>query len=116
VWKAEAHLLNHQLPLPVFEGTQAHDGEGYPSYYRGVSQERELPELSAQAHGGVQETGGKQQGVLDHLMLDGVASRRSSRGDAELAIDRSQVPVDRARADDELLGDLCIGQTSSNET
>ncbi len=68
-------------------------------------------ELKAQAYGGI--SGDQQRhskGVLDHVMLYGVARRRGSRGDPELAVNRGQVPVDRAGADDELLGYLGIGE------
>src|SRR6266516_5012442 len=56
------------------------------------------------------------KGVLHHMMLYGVASRRTARGDPELAVDQSQVPVDRARTDDELLGYLGIGEPLGHET
>src|SRR5258708_8545290 len=43
-------------------------------------------------------------------MLDGVAGGGTARGDPELAVNRGEVKVDRARTDDELLGYLGIGQ------
>ena len=49
-------------------------------------------------------------------MLNGIASRGGSRGDAELAVDRGQVPVDSARTDDEVFGDLGVGETLGHET
>src|SRR5258708_17506560 len=55
-------------------------------------------------------------GTLDQVMLDGEASGGTARGDAELAVDRGQVPVDGARADGEPLGDLSIGESLCHET
>src|SRR5262245_5234178 len=46
----------------------------------------------------------------DQLMVDRVPDRGRPRGDAELAVDRAQVRVDRPRADDQPLGDLRVGQ------
>ncbi len=43
-------------------------------------------------------------------MLHGIARSGTTRGDPELAVDRGQVPVDRARTDDELFSDLGIGE------
>ena len=43
------------------------------------------------------------------MLFNGVASRRTARRNPELAVDRSQVPVDRERADDEVLSYLDIG-------
>ena len=48
---------------------------------------------------------------LDQVVIQGIAGRGTARGDANLAIDRGQVRVNGARADDELLGDLNIGQS-----
>ena len=48
-------------------------------------------------------------------MLESVASRRGSRGDVELAVDRSQVPVDGARADDEVVSHLGIGEALGHQ-
>jgi hypothetical protein len=44
-------------------------------------------------------------------LLEGVARRGASRVHAELAIDRAEVCIDGAEADDELLRDLRIGAT-----
>lgn len=49
------------------------------------------------------------------MLLYGVARRRAARGDTELAVDRGQVPVHCARADDQLLGYLGIGQSSCHQ-
>src|SRR3712207_8280579 len=48
-------------------------------------------------------------------VVDGEARRRGARGDAELAIDRAQVMVDRAGADVEALGDLGVGQARGHQ-
>ena len=64
----------------------------------------------------VQGIRGKEHGVLAQMMLDGVAGRRGSRGDPELAVDRGQVPVDGARTDDQLFGDLGVGEPLGDET
>ena len=44
------------------------------------------------------------------VVLDGVAGRRTARGDRDLAKDRGQVGVDGAGTDHELLGYLLICQ------
>ena len=44
------------------------------------------------------------------LMLDGVAGGGAARGHLDFAINGGEVGVDRARTDDELLGDLRIGE------
>ncbi len=44
------------------------------------------------------------------MLLNGVAGGGGSRGDAELAVNGGQVPVDGAWTDDELLGYLGIGE------
>src|SRR5215831_8083341 len=49
------------------------------------------------------------------MILKSVAGGGYSRRDSELAVDRSQVPVDRARADDQLFGYLCIGEALCDE-
>jgi len=55
--------------------------------------------------------GSKQRWGTSHQeLLDGVASRRGTRRNLNLAIDRGQVPVDGARTDDKLLGYLGIGE------
>ncbi len=43
-------------------------------------------------------------------MLDSVASGSAARGNLYLAIDRGQVGIDGAGADDQVFGDLGIGQ------
>ena len=47
---------------------------------------------------------------LDELVFEGKAGRRVARGDAQFAIDGAQVRIDGARADDQNLGDLGIGE------
>ena len=47
--------------------------------------------------------------VLQQLMLKSVACSGATRGNLKLAVDRSQVPVDGAWANNELLGDLGVG-------
>ncbi len=44
-------------------------------------------------------------------MLNSKASGGTSRGDSELAVDRGQVPVDGAGTDNELFGDLSVGES-----
>jgi hypothetical protein len=46
---------------------------------------------------------------LGQVMLESVACGSAARGHAELTVDRGQVPVDGARANDELLSNLGIG-------
>ena len=53
------------------------------------------------------------QGALDQVVLDSEAGGGGSRGDAKLAVDRGQVPVDGARTNNELFGYLGIGQPLS---
>src|SRR5439155_24496626 len=55
-------------------------------------------------------------GRLDEVVLDREARGRVARGHVQLAVDRGQVVVDRARADHEPLGDLGIGEPLSEET
>ena len=43
-------------------------------------------------------------------MVDGVAGGGAAGGDAELAVNQGQVPVDGAWADNQLFGDLGICQ------
>ncbi len=45
------------------------------------------------------------------MVFDGVAGGSYSRGDPDLAINRSQVGVDGARTDDQAFGYLLIGQS-----
>src|SRR5260370_38003549 len=52
----------------------------------------------------------KRNGELDQLVVNGIAGGRTARRDPELTVDRGQMPVDGARADDEMFGDLSIGQ------
>ena len=46
----------------------------------------------------------------DQVLLNGVAGGGTARGDLDLAVYRSEVRVDGARTDDELLGHLGVGQ------
>ena len=48
-------------------------------------------------------------------MLECITGGGSSGGDLDLAVDRGEVMVDSTRADDQLLGNLCIGPTLSNQ-
>jgi hypothetical protein len=47
----------------------------------------------------------------DQLVLDGIAGGGAAGGDLDFAVDGGEVVVDGARADDELVGDLRIGQS-----
>jgi len=49
------------------------------------------------------------------VLLDGEAGGGTKRGDLELAVDRGQVVVDGAEADDQLFGDLDVGQSSHQQ-
>ena len=49
------------------------------------------------------------------MMLDGVAGGGTAGGDAELAINGGQMPVDGARTDDELFGYLGVGHPLSHQ-
>ena len=49
-------------------------------------------------------------------MLDGEAGSLRARVESQLAVDRVQVPVHGARADEELLGDLGVGQPGGYQT
>ena len=42
-------------------------------------------------------------------MLECITGGGSFGGDLDLAVDRGEVMVDSTRADDQLLGNLCIG-------
>jgi len=44
------------------------------------------------------------------MLFNGVASGGAARGDSELAVNGGEVPVDGARADDELFGNLSVGE------
>src|SRR5216683_3292372 len=57
----------------------------------------------------------KSNGTLDQVLLNGIARSGCARGDPQLAVDRGQVEVDGARADDELLGDLGVGYALGNQ-
>ena len=50
-------------------------------------------------------------GGLDQVLVERVACGGTTRGNLDFPIDRLQVGVDRARADDELLGNLGVGQS-----
>ena len=69
--------------------------------------------MIAQKRGG---SGKKSRGTLEQVLLNGVAGCGGSRGDAELAVDRGQVPVDGAWTDDQLLGHLRVGEALGDET
>ena len=58
----------------------------------------------------------KSNSGLDQVVLNGVAGGGGSRGDAELAVNGGQVPVDGAGTDDELFGYLSIGEPLGHET
>src|SRR5258708_31186144 len=51
-----------------------------------------------------------------HMLINGVASGGTTRRNLELAVDGGEVPVDCARADDELLGDLSVGEALCDKT
>jgi hypothetical protein len=69
-------------------------------------------ELEAQVLGGMWgNEQNKSDGVLNQVMLKGIAGGCTTRGDVELAINRRQVPVDGARTDDELFRHLGVGQS-----
>ena len=50
-------------------------------------------------------------GGLDQTLFDRITCGSTTRGDLDFPIDRFQVGVDRARTDDELLGNLGVGQS-----
>src|SRR4029077_2150131 len=52
---------------------------------------------------------------LNQAVLDGVASRRATRADADLAEDRAQMCVDGTRAQAERFGDLSVGQARGDQ-
>jgi hypothetical protein len=52
---------------------------------------------------------------LHKVVLNGIARGSTARGDADLAIDRGQVGVDRARTDHELFGHLGVGQSLGHQ-
>jgi len=49
------------------------------------------------------------------VLLNRIAGGGTARGDAELAVDGGQVEVDGARADDELLSHLGVGEPLGHE-
>jgi hypothetical protein len=49
------------------------------------------------------------------FVFDGATGGGTTRGDAELTIDRAQVCIDGARAHDELFGNLGVGQPSRHQ-
>lgn len=49
------------------------------------------------------------------VVLNGIAGGSNSRGDLDFAVDRSQVVVDGARADNKEFGNLGIGQSLCQE-
>ena len=48
-------------------------------------------------------------------MFQGVASGGTAGGDSDLAIDRGQVCIDGARADDKAFGDLGVAEPAGNQ-
>ena len=50
-------------------------------------------------------------GGLDQVLVERIACGSTTRGDLDFPIDRLQVGVDRAWTDDELLGNLGVGQS-----
>ena len=52
----------------------------------------------------------------DQVFLDGVTRGSGSGGDLQFAVDRSQVVIDRSRADDEAFGDLRVRQSLCHQT
>ena len=59
-------------------------------------------------------TGGS--GSSDQMSLDGIARGCGSGGDLQFAVDRSQMVIDRSRADDEAFGDLRVRQSLCHQT
>src|SRR5438270_12318886 len=57
----------------------------------------------------------KREGELDQFVLNSVAGGGTARGNPDLAVDRGQVPVDRATTDDQLLGYLGVGQSLGHQ-
>src|SRR5262245_29465414 len=53
--------------------------------------------------------------LSEQAMLDREAGRRHERGDLQLAVDRAQVTADRARAQNQPLGNLCVAQALRDE-
>ena len=49
------------------------------------------------------------------FVLNSVAGGRTARGDPDLAVDGSQIPVDGATTEDELFGDLGVAQSLSHQ-
>ncbi len=73
---------------------------------------RLLMSISAKGRGqnrqGISQKHTKDQ--LHKVVLNGIARGSTARGDSDLAIDRGQVGVDGARADDQVFGHLLIRQ------
>src|SRR5450759_253327 len=53
----------------------------------------------------------KEGAALEQVMFQRVASRGGSGGDAQLAVDGAHMRIDSDQADDELVGNLCAGQS-----
>ncbi len=51
----------------------------------------------------------REKEALQQVMLQSVPGRRGSRGDPQLAVDRSHMRIDGDQADDEPLGNLRAG-------
>src|SRR6266566_9206291 len=66
--------------------------------------------------GGKGTNGEKSSEALGQVVLESVAGGGASRGHLKFAIDRGQVPVNGTRADDELLGNLSVGESLCDET
>src|SRR6266704_1945498 len=54
-------------------------------------------------------------GGLAQVLFESIACGCTARGDLDFPIDRLQVGVDRARTDDEVFGDLGVGQSLSQQ-
>ena len=59
--------------------------------------------------------GNRTDGWSDQVMLDRETGGTTARGDLDFALDRGQVGVDRARANDQLLGYLRISESLRHE-
>ena len=53
--------------------------------------------------------------LSDQLVLDGIAGGGGSRGDLDFAVDGGEVVVDGAGTDEELVGDLRVGESLGEE-
>ena len=67
-------------------------------------------ELEAQVCGGMSGIGGKTSPLSHQMLFNRVASGRTARRNLELAVDGGEVPVDGAGTDNQLSGQLGIGQ------